>query len=290
MDPNGRFLTHPTRLSNRSAIRHTNAFRQYPRIFAVSGTALTAIFVISVPLIWGTVQIQHSMLSTRLGVFLLYLGSPIVLIVPLIAAWVGNTRLYADLGHRHLASLRVRQPPTVLLRRCLRRSFLTPGIIFFISVLSVAVLAFGLWPSLGDPRIDAQINFLDSPADATAFDQQLTGFSQLLKFGIPAFSGFYAAWSGFAAGVYGALASGLMLLLNNRILGLLIPMGVFLIQTIVAALTVGPYAALLYSFWPAGLQQAPIVVTMAPTLVLAVAVSILWFAILRFPHYLRSVL
>lgn len=254
--------------------------------FTVAPIAI-GLVAIAVPLIWGTVQVQQFNLASRLSVFVLYLGSPLTLVIPFLAAWAGNSRLYAELGQRHLTNLGSRQSPTKLLQMRLLKGFLIPAAIFAVSILAVYLVAFVLWPVLGDPFLDPSVYFLQSPQEVAKYDQAQTGFSQLMAFGSPVFGVIAALWFAFAAGVYGAFAAAALLVLNNRMLAILLPMGVYIIETIATALTVGPYAGLLYSLSPFLLRQAPIIVSVTPTFILAAVVALIWGFILKHPHDLR---
>lgn len=160
--------------------------------------------------------------------------------------------------------------------------------IFGGSILVVYAIAFLLWPLLGDPFIDRSINFLSNPQEVADYEQSLTAFSQLLAFGSPVFGAVSALWFGFAAGVYGAFAAVAMILLQSRMLGLLLPLGVYIVETIAAAIPVGPYAGLLYCLAPFALQQSPIAITVLPTVLLAVGVAAAWGWVFRHPRDLAS--
>lgn len=247
-----------------------------------------AMIAVGVPVVWGTVQIQQYALSSQLNVFVLYLSSPLVLVIPFLAAWAGCARLYNELGHRHATNLRPRQSTVAFLRARLLTSFLTPGLIFGGSIAVVYAIAFLAWPLLGNPFIDPSINFLSSPKEVADYEQTLTAFSQLMALGTPVFGAVSALWFGFAAGVYGAFAAVAMILLQNRVLGLLLPLGVYIVETIAAAILVGPYAGLLYSLAPFGLQQSPIVITVLPTVLLAIGVAVAWGWAIRHERDLPS--
>lgn len=247
-----------------------------------------AVIAIGGPVVWGTLQVQDFVLPSRLSVFILYLGSPLVLVIPFLAAWAGNTRLHAELGHRYPANLRSRMSAVAFLRARLLTSFLVPFVIFGASVVVVSLIAFVIWPLLGDSFIDPSVYFLSSPEEVAASDQSRAPLSQLMAFGSPVFGAGSALWLGFAAGVYGAFAAAAMILLQNRTLGMLLPLGVYIVQTIAAAILVGPYAGLLYSLAPFGLQQVPITTTVLPTMLLALGVALAWVWILRHPRDLPS--
>ncbi|WP_159078217.1 hypothetical protein [Homoserinimonas hongtaonis] len=247
-----------------------------------------AVIAVGAPVVWGTVQVQQFAMSSQLNVFILYMGSPLVLVIPFLAAWAGNARLHAELGHRHVANLRSRLSVVAFLRARLVSSFLLPCVIFGASVLVVYAIAFLIWPLLGDPFIDPSINLLSSGQDVADYEQSLTAFTQLMAFGSPVFGAVSALWFGFAAGIYGAFAAAALVLLQNRMLAMLLPLGMYMIQTIAAAILVGPYAGLLYSLAPFGLQQAPIPTTAAPTVLLALGVAAVWVWIFRHPRDLLS--
>lgn len=281
-------MSDATRASARQLSKSTSGtYRQWRSRYWLIPTAM-AVIAIGAPVVWGTVQIQDFVLSSRLSVFLLYFGSPLVLVIPLLAAWAGNARLHAELGHRHPANLRSRMSTVAFLRARLLCSFLLPFVIFGASAVVVYVIAFLIWPLLGDPFIDPSVYHLASPQEVADSDQSLAPFSQLMAFGSSAFGAGFALWFGFGAGVYGAFAAAAMILMQNRMLGMLLPLGAYIVQTIAAAILVGPYAGLLYSLAPFGLQQVPITTTVLPTMLLALGVALAWVWILRHPQDLPS--
>lgn len=237
---------------------------------------VVGVVAIALPALWGTVQVQQYAVASRVNIFAIYVNSPLVLVVPFLATWAGNARLHAELGNRHVVNLRTRISTRSFLRARLLRSVLVPGIIFAASVVSVYLIAFVLWPRLGDPFIDPSVNFLTTAAAVAAYEQSFAGFTQLMAIGSPAFGLTYALWFGFGAGVYGALAAAALILIPNRSVAILLPMGIYIAETIAAAILISPFAGLLYSLSPVGLQQKSILLTVAPTLVLAIIVTLIW--------------
>ena len=105
--------------------------------------------------------------------------------------------------------------------------------------------------------------------------------SQWLETGTWVYGFAYSVWVGFCAAVYAALGLASLLLLRRRAVAMAVPFLVFFGQTVAAQLGGVPQWTLDASMFPFGLVQAPVVVGLAPTLVLAVLVGVLWVVVLR---------
>lgn len=243
--------------------------------------------VIAVPILFGTLQIQGFLLPSHLSVFSRYMASPLQLVIPLIATGLGCVGLYRRIGNRHLANMRNRTSVRALLIRQLLESFSVPFIVFAGSALVIFVLAFAIWPLLGDPFISPS-TYSFTTASARAAEPLEVSYSQLVRFGEPVYGVAYAIWFGLGAGTYSVLSAACLLVFSNRVVALLIPIGLYLVETIVGALLGSPYFGLMYSLVPFGLDQVPILFAAAPTLLLIVMVAYIWSRILRHPFEIQN--
>ncbi|MBW4033456.1 MAG: hypothetical protein HIU88_12475 [Acidobacteria bacterium] len=215
------------------------------------------------------------------------MDSPVQVLVPLIAAWLGCGALYAEVGNRFLTSQRARVGAGRLLTTRLGLSAVIPFLVLTAFVLVTYWLAFVLLPNVGDPFVNAAL--YPSPSESGGSSEtSLFSYSQLTANGDFAFGLFYACWFGFCGAVYGSLTAGLLLVLPNRAIALVVPTALLVVETIAAALSGSPYAGLLYSMVPFALQQAPILTAARPTLILAAVSATLWLFIAAKKHDLPT--
>lgn len=250
---------------------------------------VAAAIVVIVPIAFGVWTVQSSAIPTNLGVFIQFMSSPVQLLVPLLATALGCSSLYAELGHRHLSNLRPRLTTRTILAQRLFRASIVPFAVLVASALLVYCVSFLIWPLLGNPFIDPSVYF-KSEATARADDVTRVSYSELIRFGSFAYGAGYALWYGFGAALYGALGAACLFLIPNRAVAILFPLGLYVVQTIVAALLGSPYAGLLYSLAPFGLDQITPGLAALPTLFLACSIAALWVWIFRNRDELRAVL
>lgn len=257
------------------------SFGAVPRILAM--------LVIFIPLVYGVIQVQNSALRTNLALFEIFMGSPLQLLLPLVAIGVGCSGLYREVGHRYVVYLLVRMGLRKYLMSRLLYSSVVPFLVMTIAAILIFFVSFVIWSMIGNPFIDPSVYFV-SADNGAASDLQSFSYSQLMAFGAPTFGVIYAIWFGCGAAIYGALGAASLIITSNRSLAILVPMGIYLLETIAAALLGDPHAGLMYSLFPFGLRQTAIADAAAPTLILGVAVTGLWIWIFHRPSEATNLL
>jgi hypothetical protein len=246
-----------------------------------------AALVVVLPLVAGAVILPGNGFANDLSQFGSLMDSPLQVLVPLIAAWLGCGALYAELGHRFLSSQRARVGAGILLTSRLVLSAVIPFLVLTAFALVTYWLAFAFLPGVGDPFVNAAL-YPPPSAPGGISDTMLFTWSQLTSNGDFVFGLAYAGWFGFCGAVYSSLTAGLLLILPNRAIALVAPTVVLIVETIAAALSGSPYGGLLYSMVPFALRQVPILTAAAPTLILAAATVIVWFYIAAKRHNLHA--
>lgn len=232
------------------------------------------------PLAFGIAQLREFAFATNLGVFGQLMNSPLQLLIPLIGAGLGCVTLYGQVGHRYVTLVTHRAQPCAFLTAKLLLSVIVPFIVMFSYVLLIFVVSFVIWPAIGNPLIAPEL--YPSAGDAAAGgDASSFSYSQLMDLGTPIYGLAYAAWLGLGAAIYAALGAAFLLVIPNRVVAILLPSGIYILETIAAALIGNPYAGLLYSLFPFGLQQAPVLEAALPTLILGALTALLWVWIYR---------
>lgn len=234
-----------------------------------------AALVVGVPLGYGLLQLPGTLNPSNLGVFSIFVNSPWQLVLPILAVALGCSRLYEDLGDRHVANLRPRMSVEGYLLRTVVRATLVPFLVFTCAIAIVGIVSFSVWPLIGDPFIDPSI-YHPAHDSLGAPDLARFTYSELMRFGWPVYLVSYAAFFGLSFAVFSALGSATLLLVGRRSVALLIPWAVYLVETIVAALLGAAHAGLMYSIVPFGLQPVPALRGALPVIVLSVIVGLVW--------------
>lgn len=236
--------------------------------------------VILLPVLFGLINAQNSEFRSNLELFSVLANTPVLLLVPALAAPMGNLVLFQDLGHRHVVNIRLRQSTASYISGRLFVAAMLPALAYALSMLALLVIAFMVWPAIGNPEIDPSL------ATRTSFgaDSELFTYSQLATHGSTGFAGFYLGLIAVSAGGYGILGALLLLTLNNRLLALVLPTIVYFVETFAAAFLGTPQWGLLYASDPFGLQQTSILLGAAPLLILWVTIALFatWTLLNRF--------
>lgn len=217
----------------------------------------------------------------RLDVFLDLSNSPLAYLFPLIATLLAVGPVYTRLKERFLYLQNIRGGIT----RATIGMFGSAAIIaasFGASfVLWPAMIAFLVWPRLGDPNLFPEDYGLQGGAilqDALG----RTSYSQLLQYGEAVYILSYAAIVALSAVAFAVIAVACMLSTTHLAGAVLLPWLGFLAWTIVASLLGYPQAALMYSIFPGGLVQSPVVQAVLPaSLVILVAFGLLVISVVR---------
>jgi hypothetical protein len=111
------------------------------------------------------------------------------------------------------------------------------------------VLAFYIWPALGNPSVDLSVYFL-TPKSAVTSSFTASTYSQLLAFGSLTFGILYSLWVGFCAAVWTSLAMAALLTVRNRPLALTLPFLLYIAQWVAASLLGNVRASFVASTFP----------------------------------------
>ena len=160
----------------------------------------------TIPIAFGVWQLQDTLNPSNLGIFSKFMSSPIQLVLPLVAVGVGCARLYQDVGHRFIASLRTRMSVETYLRATVGRAVLGPLIALGGSVVLVGAISFALWPVIGNPFVDPSVYHLD-PDAPPAPDLARFTYSEAMQGGWPLYVVAYAALFGVACALFSALGA-----------------------------------------------------------------------------------
>lgn len=243
--------------------------RRRERVLVPIATALGLIAVY----VWvGADAASKGSFRDHLDVFTLMLMSPVALVFPLIAVLLTCLRLFHELAARGIANTRTRVDIRRLLARRVGSAAAVSAAVFAVSTFAAFVIAFVVWPLIGDPALDPAGYGLT--AEAAASDA-LTRWSYtgLLGTGELAFGLVYASWVGLAA-AYAVLGICFLVTIHNRILALALPFLLFLGGTVAAALAGAPELGFLYSVFPGGLTASHPLVAATPTLVVVLAAAV----------------
>lgn len=246
-----------------------------------------AFALVALPPLISLPGLTNSAFANRLQIFAHLENTVVQLFIPVICSFLGATVLASEIRYRRLSQVLVRLDPQEAIGKRLAFSFLVP---FAVGVLNVAVcwtIAFVIWPRIGDPWIDPSVYNLSS-AGAGQFATELYSYSQLLASGPVAYGLFYGAVFAVACGLFGLGAAVACLLVPNLAVALMLPTGVFLLETVAAALAGNPRAGLLYAVVPFGLTQGPVAGAALPIVVLAFVVFGLALWVQRNPTRLQA--
>ncbi len=251
-----------------------------------------AVLVVAVPLLLGVVSNDLAggfkvVLRDNFDVYQVLINTPLTLVFPVLVVLLSCLRFYREIGHRYVSNTRVR----VRVGSYVFAKFLLAGgtsfVVFFLFAFVPFVIAFYLWPTLGNPSVDASAYSLTtSTALADSFER--TTYSSLLEHGTMTYGVAYSAWVGFSASIYASLGIAALLVVKNRVCALAIPFLVYFGETVIAAVIGYPQAGLVYSTFPFGLSQTSFLAGAAPTLVLAVLTGILCLVVLRRVHRIEN--
>jgi MFS family permease len=247
------------------------------------------VLLFAIPLYGGLVQHDLVRLFGTAGwdlrgnfdVFSMFMSSPLLyLLFPLYAVFLSCLRLYRELGHRFASNTRSR----VRLESYIFAKLLVAGgtsfVVFFCLTFSLFVLAFYVWPIIGNPSIEPSGYHLTA-ATAIADSFSASTYSQLLELGPMAFGVLYSLWVGFCASVWSGLGMAALLIVKNRPVALALPFVIYFAQTVVMQLLGDSRGSFVASTFPFGLDQTTILAGVTPTLILATIVAVVWIGLLR---------
>lgn len=236
---------------------------------------LIAAALVVVPIVSGIAKANEGAMRSNFDVYTQLMISPVSLLVPIIAVMLGCMRAYDIIGNRYVSYTRTRVAVRRYISGELGAAFIVPFAAFFLLSFVGIILAFYIWPLLGNPSIDPGTYEMSS-AQALKDDLTRTSFSSLLAWGPLVYGIIYSTWLGLGAATYAALGFAALVVLHNRLLALLLPFIVYFLPTIVVSLLGSPELSPMYSLMPFGLIQAPIWVAALPTLLVILLVTVIW--------------
>jgi hypothetical protein len=199
-------------------------------------------------------------------------AGPTTLLAPLFAVLVSCVPLYQELGNRYIANTRTRVDARAYVGSKLLVGVTIAFVTFFVGAFGAYLLAFVVWPALGNPSVLPE-NYFMSPQEAAADSLTRASYSQMLAIS-PLFYGIvYSAWVGLGGAVFAAAGFAALVLVKNRALAMTLPLVLYFVQTLVASLVGEPTVGLMYSLWPFGLNQVPFIKA-GGALLIAVALTL----------------
>lgn len=210
-------------------------------------------------------------------VYYLALNTPVTYLFPLLIALIACTGAYHDVGHRYVSNVRTRQSARQYLTRSIARAAALSFAIFFLYAIIPFVIAFYVWPAIGDPNIEPGVYGLDE-ASSIAESYRENSFGPILALGDLPFGVIYSLWMGAAAAATAALTIICLVTIKNRLLAFSTPFIVCLVQTVVAALLGQSQYGLVYSLVPFGFGRSELLAVAAPILVVDIGaiIATLW--------------
>lgn len=217
-------------------------------------------------------------LAGGLGVFSNFMNSSplIYLLFPIYVVLLSCLRLYKEVPKSKRVTVRKEGYLFARLATAGGISFA----VFALTTFLFFVLAFYVWPAIGNPSVDLGPYSL-TPESAITSSFTATTYSQLLASGSMTFGILYSLWVGFCAAVWTSLAMAALLTVRNRPLALALPFLVYIGQWVVAELLGNVRASFAASTFPFGYQQTSIIAGAAPMLILAAIAAVIWATLLR---------
>lgn len=241
-------------------------------------TAILVLVALVVPTLSGVNGTAGVALRDWLDLFSMMMTSPIALIFPLLVVFIAASRLYQEMGNRYIVNIRAR----VSIRRYLGSKLLVALFLAFVtfglSAFLAFVVAFYIWPAIGNPSVQPDLYNMTSAQAATDALTRVT-FSSLLSEGPWTYGVLYSVWVGISAALYAGFGAACLVLVSSRVFALAIPFLFFFVQNIGAALMGTPQYGLMYAVFPFGLIQSSAWVAIVPTVILAAVVVALWVKI-----------
>ncbi|TFC48907.1 hypothetical protein [Cryobacterium shii] len=241
---------------------------------------LFVVIVLSVPIVNFLDGFSTTAYRDNLDVYADMLNSPLTLVFPLAAVFVGCTRFYQEVGNRYISNVRMRVNIRSYISAKHFGSVAATFAVFFLFAFIPFVFSFYLWPALGNPSVDPSVYGM-TVGEAQLDSLQRLTFSALLGSGTVVYGVVYAAWVGAVAAIYVSLGFAALILMRNRVLAMAVPFLVYFVQTIAAALLGFPQVALMYAVFPFGLQQFSAVWAIAPTAAILLVCVVGWIGIHR---------
>ncbi|MFZ4841932.1 hypothetical protein [Mycetocola saprophilus] len=217
---------------------------------------------------------SHSLVSGPEGVYAAFAGSGIRLLLPLVAAYLGGGRLARELHAGWIPFVRARTDIRRYLTSLLARGVAISGVGFALIGMIWWIVAATIVPTLF-PRAIVPEEFGPSAEAVRAVAESAGPLVVLLRGGGVAFGAGVALWLGLHAAMFAALGFVAALVIRSRVLALLFPLAVYMIQSVVAQVGSRPELSFVIgAVYPGGLQRFTLGDALAPGLILAVLVAL----------------
>ncbi|RLP73349.1 hypothetical protein D9V32_14700 [Mycetocola tolaasinivorans] len=246
-----------------------------------------ALVSLAIMIFWGLDQGQGSVIYSELGLFTSALGSPLMLILPLVPVLAGALPTATAISRRFVSQLWTRTSMKAWLVRHLLGTAVRVWAVFFVTFLLLYIFAFALWPNI-QPEVLSPESYGLSADQVLGYARTSFSFSQMMVFGPGMFGVLFCALLALQCALYCALAQAALLLTGRILLGLTVPVALYFLQSILMALIGQPAFGLMYVFNPSGLVQGPI---WQPVLVLLLLLGVTILAsarVVRSRHDLAS--
>ncbi len=211
-----------------------------------------------IPCVLGCFEATGGVFRDDLDILALIVTSPLQLVFPLVVCVAANTRFAAELGHRFVAATRTRAPIERYLGAKVASSAILGAASGSLFALLPCILAFGVWPLLGNPSVDPGVYGLTT-GEAVRDAGNRFSFTELIPISTLLYALVYSAWVAFAGAMYGAMGVLTLSLAKNRLLGFSAPFLIFIAQSVLVALVGDVRFALVFSLFPFGLDQATLI-------------------------------
>lgn len=259
----------------RSELRASLNWVQVVVVLGLLATYLYVLFPEDSLLSGGKVELRD-----HLDVLREFLNTPFVQLVPVFVVLLACGRFASEIGHRYVSSTRVRVRVESYVLAKLIIGAGTAFVVFAVWAMLAFIVAFFLWPAIGDPSINPH-DYGFTAASAVTDSYTRTTYSQLLQVGPWAYGIFYSVWLGLCAATYAAIGMAALMVIRRRPVALAVPFMLFFVQSAAFALLGLPGLALNASMFPFGLSQEAILVGVAPTAVVMASTVVVWLLLLR---------
>lgn len=246
---------------------------------------LATVVVLALPLL--EMLLRHGFLTgtsiapSNAGVFATAVDGFVPLLFPVLLMLVGCFRLFQELGDRFVANTRTRVRVESYVYAKLLVAMGVGFVVFFAATFLAFVVAFVIWPAIGNPGVDATGLLINGRPWQVEDEFRQYTYSQLLAAGPMPFGLFYSAWVGLGAATCVALGMACLLLVKRPVIGLAMPFLLLVAQHSAVILLGQDRLSVINSLFPFGYTQVPVLVGMAPLLGLIAVVAGLWVVLLR---------
>jgi hypothetical protein len=233
--------------------------------------AVSAVLILG-PTALGIFETSNGVFRDELDIYSQFMISPFMLVFPLLICVVSCSGVFSEFQRRYVVNTRSRMDARRYLFSRIIGSSVAAFAIGFASAAFPAVVAFAVWPRVGDPRIDPSVYQLNA---ATAMTDAVTrySFTDVLVHGTGVYGLAYSAWVGIIAAGLAATGVLSLVLMKNKVLAMLVPMLIYFTETLLASFASRPQLGLMFSAFPFGLEQQPLLVAALPGILLVTGVT-----------------